>query len=158
VLKGLSPKENREVPPLRYDVVRQLKRDFPGLTIVLNGGLTDWDAIERELEGLDGAMLGRVAYHDPYFLAQAGVRLFGDDAPARSRAEVLRALLPYAEAQLARGVPLRAIARPVLGLYHGCTGGRRVRQILSDAAKLKNAGPELFLEALAAVEPTATPA
>jgi len=158
VLKGLSPKENREVPPLRYDVVRQLKRDFPSLAFVLNGGLTDWDAIGREVEALDGAMLGRVAYHDPYFLAQAGARLFGDDSPARSRTEVLRALLPYAEAQVARGVPLRAIARHVLGLYHGCTGGRRFRQILSDAAKLKNAGPELFVEALAAVEPAAAPA
>ena len=69
VLKGLTPKENREVPPLRYEVVRQLKRDFPALTIVLNGGLTDWDVIEREFGHIDGVMLGRVAYHDPYFLA-----------------------------------------------------------------------------------------
>ena len=74
VLKGLSPKENREVPPLRYDVVHRLKRDFPALTIVLNGGLADWDAIERELAHVDGVMLGRVAYHDPYFLAQADWR------------------------------------------------------------------------------------
>ncbi len=153
VLKGLSPKENREVPPLRYEVVRRLKADFPALTIVLNGGLADWDAIERELAHVDGVMLGRVAYHDPYFLAQADWRGFGDDAPARSRAEVLRALLPYAAAQLARGVPLRAIARHVLGLYHGRSGGRRFRQILSDSAKLSGAGPALFLEALAAVEP-----
>ena len=98
-------------------------------------------------------MLGRVAYHDPYFLAQADWRAFGDDAPSRSRADVLRALVPYAAAQLARGVPLRAIARHVLGLYHGRSGGRRFRQILSDAAKLRDAGPELLLEALAAVEP-----
>jgi tRNA-dihydrouridine synthase A len=153
VLKGLSPKENREIPPLRYEVVRRLKADFPALTIVLNGGLADWDTIEGELAHVDGAMLGRVAYHDPYFLAQADWRAFGDDAPARSRAEVLRALLPYAAAQLARGVPLRAIARHVLGLYHGRSGGRRFRQILSDAAKLRGAGPALFLEAMAAVEP-----
>jgi tRNA-dihydrouridine synthase A len=156
VLKGLSPKENREVPPLRYDVVRRLKRDFPALTIVLNGGLATWDTIEGELAHVDGVMLGRVTYHDPYFLAQADWRAFGDDAPTRSRADVLRALLPYAAAQLARGVPLRAIARHVLGLYHGRSGGRRFRQILSDAAKLKDAGPELFLEALAAVEPAAS--
>jgi tRNA-dihydrouridine synthase A len=154
VLKGLSPKENREVPPLRYDVVRRLKRDFPALTIVLNGGLTTWEAIDGELAHVDGVMLGRVAYHDPYFLAQADWRAFGDDVPARSRADVLRALMPYAAAQLARGVPLRAIARHVLGLYHGRSGGRRFRQILSDAAKLRNAGPALLLEALAAVEPT----
>ena len=153
VLKGLSPKENREVPPLCYDVVRRLKRDFPALTIVLNGGLGNWDAIEGEFEHVDGVMLGRVAYHDPYFLAQADWRAFGDDAQAPSRADVLHAMMPYAEKQLARGVPLRAMARHVLGLYHGHSSGRRFRQILSDSAKLKNAGPELFLEALAAVEP-----
>ena len=153
VLKGLSPKENREVPPLRYEVVRRLKHDFPALTIVLNGGLSDWDAIESELEHVDGAMLGRIVYHNPYFLAQADRRAFGDDGPARSRADALRAMIPYAQAQLARGVALRAIARHVLGLYHGQSGGRRFRQILSDSARLRDAGPELFEEALAAVEP-----
>src|SRR5262245_11584755 len=114
VLKGLSPKENREVPPLRYEVVRHLKRDFPSLTFVLNGGLVDWDTIERELEHVDGVMLGRVAYHDPYFLAQAGARLFGDESPGRRRSEVVKAMLAYTDAQLARGVHLRAIARHVL--------------------------------------------
>jgi tRNA-dihydrouridine synthase A len=158
VLKGLSPKENREIPPLRYDVAHRLKQDFPALTIVVNGGLTRWDAIEGELAHVDGVMLGRAAYHDPYLLAAADWRLFGDDAPVRSRADVLRALMPYAQAQLARGVPLRAIACHVLGLYHGQSGGRRYRQILSDAKKLKNAGPELFEEALAAVEPVAVDA
>jgi tRNA-dihydrouridine synthase A len=154
VLKGLSPKENREIPPLRYEVVRQLKQDFPGLTVVLNGGLVDWDAIQRELEHVDGVMLGRVAYHDPYFLAQAGTRLFDDESPVRSRADVVKAMMEYARSQLARGVHLRAIARHVLGLYHGCSGGRRFRQILSDSGKLRDAGPELFAEALEAVEPT----
>jgi tRNA-dihydrouridine synthase A len=158
VLKGLTPKENREVPPLRYEFVRQLRGDFPALTFVLNGGLSDWDAIEREFAHVDGVMLGRVVYHDPYFLAQADWRAFGDDTPARSRADVLRALIPYAEAQLERGVALRAIARHVLGLYHGKSGGRRFRQILSDSTKLRNAGPELFEEALAAVEPVNTEA
>jgi tRNA-dihydrouridine synthase A len=155
VLKGLSPKENREIPPLRYGVVRRLKQDFPALTIVLNGGLADWATIERELGHVDGVMLGRVAYHDPHILAQADWRAFGDDAPARSRADVMRALVPYAAAQCARGVPLRAIARHVLGLYHGRSGGRRFRQLLSDSKRLANAGPELFVEALRAVEPTA---
>jgi len=155
LLRGLTPKENREIPPLDYDVVRKLKRDFPALTIVLNGGLADWDAIDAELAHVDGVMLGRVAYHDPYLLAQADRRLFGDSAPAPSREAVLHALLPYAAAQLKRGGTLRAIARHVLGLYHGCAGGRRFRQILSDSARLKTAGPELLLEALAAVEPAA---
>jgi tRNA-dihydrouridine synthase A len=153
VLKGLSPKENREVPLLRYEVVHRLRRDFPASTIVLNGGLSDWEAIEREFAEVDGVMLGRVAYHDPYFLAQADWRAFDDTAPARSRADVLRTLMPYAAVQLAQGVPLRAIARHVLGLYHGRSGGRRFRQILSDSAKLRDAGPDLFAEALAAVEP-----
>ena len=153
VLKGLSPKENREVPPLRYDVVHRLKREFPALAIVTNGGLARWDAIDRELACVDGVMLGRAAYHDPWQLAQADWHAYGDEAPARSRADVLRALMPYTAAQLQRGVALRAIACHVLGLYHGQSGGRRFRQILSDASKLKDAGPELFLEALAAVEP-----
>jgi tRNA-dihydrouridine synthase A len=153
VLKGLSPKENREVPPLRYEVVRRLKRDFPSLAFVLNGGLVDWASIEGGIRGLDGVMVGRAAYHDPYLIASADWKLFGDERPVRSRAEVLRALMPYVEAQRRAGTPLRAIARHVLGLYHGQTGGRRFRQILSDSAKLKHAGPELLLEALAAVEP-----
>jgi tRNA-dihydrouridine synthase A len=158
VLKGLSPKENREVPPLRYDVVHRLKADFPALTIVLNGGLADWDSIERELAAVDGVMLGRVAYHDPYFLAQADWRVFGVDAPPRTRAGVFRALIPYVDAQLASGVPLRAIARHVLGLYHGQSGGRRFRRLLSDAGRLRDAGAELFEAALATVEPLAAAA
>ena len=153
VLKGLSPKENREIPPLRPAVVHQLKRDFPALTIVVNGGLADWDAVEKELTVVDGAMIGRAAYHDPYLLAQADWKLFGDATPAPSRSDVIRAMVPYVDVQLRRGVPLRAIARHILGLYHGQSGGRRFRQILSDSTRLSNAGPALLLEALAAVEP-----
>ena len=153
VLKGLSPKENREVPPLRYEVVRRLERDFPHLTIVLNGGLADWDSVERELEHVDGVMLGRVAYHDPYLLAQADARLFGDERKPRTRAEVIEALAAYATTQVAQGTPLRAITRHVLGLYHGQSGGRRFRQILSDAARLRDADATLLIDALAAVEP-----
>src|SRR5688572_9418711 len=155
VLKGLSPKENREIPPLRYAYVRKLKQDFPRLTIVLNGGLADWDTIDREMKDVDGVMLGRLAYHDPYQLAVADWKLFGDDARVRSRAEVVYALVPYVDAQLALGVPLRAMTRHILGLYHGQSGGRSFRRILSDAAKLKDAGSRLLLEALAAVEPQA---
>jgi tRNA-dihydrouridine synthase A len=153
VLKGLSPKENREVPPLRYDVVRRLKRDFPALTFVLNGGVVDWDTAERELEHVDGVMLGRAAYHDQYVLAHADARLFGDEPPARSRAEVLHAMVEYAAAHVGPGAPLRAITRHMLGLYHGQSGGRRFRQILSDAARLRADDTGLLLEALAAVEP-----
>ena len=152
VLKGLSPKENREIPPLRYDVVRRLKRDFPALTIVLNGGLDGWDAIERELAFVDGAMLGRAAYHDPYLLAQADRRLFGDTALAPSRAEIMAALLPYASVQIARGSSLRAITRHILGLYHGVRGGRHFRRLLSDAARLRDADTSLLVDALRAVQ------
>ncbi|MEO8674588.1 MAG: tRNA-dihydrouridine synthase, partial [Casimicrobiaceae bacterium] len=142
----------------RHDVVHQLKRDFPALTIVGNGGLADWADIERELGNVDGVMLGRVAYHDPWLLADADARVFGDARPARSRADIIDALVPYAESQLACGVLLRAITRHVLGLYHGCPGGRHFRRILSDAAKLRDAGPGLLLEAMAAVEPVAAAA
>jgi tRNA-dihydrouridine synthase A len=155
VLKGLSPKENREVPPLRYAYVRELKRDFPALTIVLNGGLTQWDAIEQELGTVDGVMLGRAAYHDPYLLAQADWRLFADERPAPSRAKVVRALADYVDRQVASGTPLRAMTRHVLGLYHGQPGGRRFRQILSDARRLAGGRAEVLLEALAATEPAA---
>ena len=151
VLKGLSPKENREIPPLRYAYVRRLKHDFPRLTIVLNGGLADWDAIDRELQGVDGVMLGRLAYHDPYQLAGVDWKVFGDDVPIRSRAEVVLAFLRYVDGQLARGVPLRAMTRHILGLYHGQSRGRVFRQILSDSSKLK-AGSGVLLEALAVVE------
>jgi tRNA-dihydrouridine synthase A len=153
VLKGLSPKENREVPPLRYEVVRRLKRDFPALAFVLNGGIVDWDTAERELAHVDGLMLGRAAYHDPYLLASADMRLFAEQTAPRSRAEVLRAMADYAAVHVAEGTPLRAITRHMLGLYHGQSGGRRFRQILSDAARLRADDTGLLLEALAAVEP-----
>ena len=155
VLKGLSPKENREIPPLKYSFVHQLKRDFAALTIVINGGIATHDAIARELAEVDGVMLGRVAYHHPYFLAEADAYCFAAGAPQRTRAEVVEALLPYAEAQLASGVSLRAITRHVLGLYHGAPGARAWRRVLSDSVLLKNAGPELLLTALREVEPLA---
>jgi tRNA-dihydrouridine synthase A len=152
VLKGLSPKENREIPPLRYAVVRDLKRDFPALTFVLNGGLVEWESIERELLSVDGVMLGRAAYHDPYLLAEVDRRLFGEREAPRSRAEVVAALMPYVARQLALGTPMRAIVRHVLGLYHGVPGGRRFRQLLSDAARLRDADVSLLDDALRVVE------
>jgi tRNA-dihydrouridine synthase A len=157
VLKGLSPKENREIPPLKYDYVYQLKRDFPTLTIVINGGIVAHDILAVQLQHVDGAMLGRVAYHHPWMLAEAERYVFGDPASApRSRADVVEALLPYAVAQSRQGVPMRAIARHVLGLYHGAPGARAWRRVLSDAALLKNAGPDIFVKALREVEPEMT--
>ena len=156
ILKGLSPKQNREVPPLKYDYVHQLKREFPELTIVINGGIGSHEAIARELECVDGVMIGRAAYHHPWLLAEADHYCFPKDGaapPARSRVEVVGLLLPYVEAQLAQGVSLRSIARHVLGLYHGAPGSRAWRRTLSDEAQLKGSGPELFLRALREVEP-----
>jgi tRNA-dihydrouridine synthase A len=153
MLKGLSPKQNREVPPLRYDYVHRLKRDFPRLTIVINGGFATHETIAAELEHVDGVMLGRAAYHNPYLLAEAEAYAFGIPAPQRTRAQIVEALLPYARDQLAHGVPLRAIVRHVLGLYHGASGARAWRRTLSDSARLEHAGPELLLAALREVEP-----
>ncbi len=158
MLKGLSPKQNREVPPLKYDYVHALKRDFPLLTIVSNGGIATHDAIVRELDSVDGVMIGRAAYHHPWLLAEADRYCFAQDVEvsgARSRERGVEALAAYAETQLGRGVSLRAIARHTLGLYHGRPGARAWRRMLSDEAQLKGAGPELFLRALREVEPEA---
>jgi tRNA-dihydrouridine synthase A len=132
-LKGLSPKENREVPPLRYDFVHQLKQDFPSLTIVLNGGLTQYGVIEQALEqGLDGVMIGRHAYHDPYWLAQADQRLFNDAQPMPAREWVARTMIEYTAKQMAKGVPARSVSRHFLGLFNGLPRARLWRQQLSD--------------------------
>jgi tRNA-dihydrouridine synthase A len=155
ILKGLSPKENREVPPLKYDYVHRLKRDFPELTIVINGGLATHEAIAAELRHVDGVMLGRAAYHNPYLLAEAEEYAFGVASPQRTRSQIVEALVTYAREELQRGVSLRAIARHVLGLYHGASGARAWRRTLSDAALLERADPELFLRALREVEPAA---
>ena len=151
VLKGLSPRDNREVPRLRHAEVHRLKREFAELEIVLNGGVVAWPQAEAALAHVDGVMLGRTAYHDPYLLAEFDRRLFGG-GPAPSRAEIVERMHRYAVAQAARGTPLRAIVRHMLGLYHGRPGGRRWRQLLSDAPRLAANDPELLLDALASTE------
>ena len=155
-LKGLSPKENREVPPLRYDWAYRLKRERPQLQVVVNGGIADTDEVLAHLAQVDGAMLGRAAYHDPYTLHLADAALRGVEP--RPRAELLRALRPYAEDQLGRGVPLRHISRHILGLFHGQPGGRAYRQVLSEGAHLPGAGWDLVERALAATARTAAAA
>jgi len=150
VLKGLSPKDNREVPPLKYDYVYRLKRDFPGLRIVVNGGVNTLDAIGRHLSQVDGVMIGRLAYHDPYVLAQAGVGLFSEPPPSRSA--IIDSMFSYATDQVASGTPLRAIVRHMLGLYHGQPNARLWRRMLSDASSLAANRPGLLLEAMRATE------
>lgn len=131
ILEGLSPKENREVPPLRYEVAAQLKHDFPQLEFVLNGGIKTLDECRNHLQTFDGVMLGREAYHNPYLLAEVDQQLFGAERPVPSRGEVLRQLRPYIERHLAEGGALHHITRHVLGLAQGFPGARRFRQVLS---------------------------
>jgi tRNA-dihydrouridine synthase A len=137
-LKGLSPKDNRHVPPLRYDVAARLKNDFPHLSIVLNGGIESLDDAIAHLRRFDGAMIGRAAYHNPYLFAEADARVFGDPHPVPCRDEVVERLIPYVDRQLASGVRLHGITRHVLGLFHGVAGGRRWRRYLSENIKLSD--------------------
>jgi tRNA-dihydrouridine synthase A len=148
VLKGLSPKDNREVPPLRYAEAHRLKRDFPEVTVVVNGGIRTWREIDEQLQQVDGVMLGRAAYHDPCILVQADQRAYGCAEPAPTREQVVRAMYDYACVEVARGTPLRAIVRHMLGLYHGQPRARMWRQLLSDATALAHNDPGLLLAAL----------
>ncbi|VVP67768.1 tRNA-dihydrouridine(20/20a) synthase [Pseudomonas fluorescens] len=131
ILEGLSPKENREIPPLRYDVAARLKTDFPDLEFVLNGGIKTLEECEAHLQTFDGVMLGREAYHNPYVLAEVDQRLFGSDAPVISRSEALARLRPYIVAHLQAGGAMHHITRHILGLGQGFPGARRFRQMLS---------------------------
>ncbi|GAB3379515.1 tRNA dihydrouridine(20/20a) synthase DusA [Lysobacter fragariae] len=149
-LQGLSPKENREVPPLRYDWAYQLKRERPQLQIVVNGGIATQEEATQHLDHADGAMLGRAAYHDPYVLHRLDVAWFGGEL--RTRAQLLRAYQPYVEAQLARGVPLKHITRHILGLFAGERGGRAFRQVLSEGAHKPGADWSLVEQAIALTE------
>ena len=152
-LKGLSPKENREVPPLRYEWAHALKRERPGLEVVVNGGIADAGLASAQLRQVDGVMLGRAAYHDPWLLHRLDAAWYG--GPLSTRAGLLRAMRPYVEAQLARGVQLKHMSRHWLGLFHGERGGRAFRQVLSEGAHRPGADWSLVEAALA---PTAAPA
>jgi tRNA-dihydrouridine synthase A len=145
-LKGLSPKENREVPPLRYDWAYQLKRERPGLQVVVNGGIADAVEATAHLQHVDGAMLGRAAYHTPYLLHQLDAQWFG--GLHKSRGELLREYRPYVESQLERGVHLKHITRHLLGLFAGQPGGRAFRQVLSEGAHKPGADWSLIEHAL----------
>jgi tRNA-dihydrouridine synthase A len=142
----LSPKENREVPPLRYDWVYRLKRERPDLTVIINGGIAAIDAAQAHLPHVDGVMLGRAAYHEPYLLHRLHNVLYGGaDLP---RDELLQRLRPYAEQQRTRGVALKHIVRHVLGLFHDQPGGRGFRRILSEGAHRPDADWSLVERAL----------
>ncbi|TWO67794.1 tRNA dihydrouridine(20/20a) synthase DusA [Caenimonas sedimenti] len=138
-LKGLSPKENREVPPLRYAMVHRLKQEFPDLVISINGGITSDAQLAEQLQHVDGVMLGREAYHHPWWLAGWDA-LCGDEPPPRSREEVEAAMVGYMERQASSGTPWHSVARHMMGLYNGLPGARRWRQVWSDH-RLKDRPP-----------------
>jgi len=135
-LKGLSPKENREVPPLHYDFVHRLKAEMPDLNISINGGIKTLDQVEEQLQDLDGVMVGREAYENPWFLRDADERIFGDKTPSpyASRKAVLEAYLPYVEKQTAEGCPATILVKHLYGLFTGFPGARKYRQLLSNGA------------------------
>ena len=151
-LQGLSPKENREIPPLDYERVYRLKTARPELTVIINGGIASLDAAAAHLQHVDGVMLGRAAYQDPYILADADGRFFDHSATAAARRDVLMRLVPYIERHIAHGGRLNNITRQVLGLYHGRPRGRLFRRILSEDGMRPGAGPEVLLKALAVAE------
>jgi len=152
-LRGLSPRQNREVPPLRHEIVHRLKGDFPRARFVLNGGLATLADTLQQASGLDGAMLGRAAYHDPYLLAQVDSAVCGDTAPVPSRAEVVMRMAEYLEREHRAGTAPRHVVRHMLGLYQGMRGARRWRRLLSDADLLESTGPRILERALLEVEP-----
>ena len=154
-LKGLSPRENREVPPLRYEMVHRLKADFPTLVVVLNGGQLTLDAAQDAVAGLDGVMFGRAAYHDPWLLAGVDRRVFGTAGPVQTRDEVVARMSGYLRRESARGTAPRHIVRHMLGLYQGMRGARQWRRRLSDAAALERDGPDVLTRAAEIVRPPA---
>lgn len=155
-LKGLSPKENREVPPLDYDIVDRLKAARPDLTIVLNGGLTGLAQAQEALTRVDGVMLGRAAYQDPWVLAGVDAALFGAPNPSAAPQDAVESYKPYLAARLAEGVPLHAMTRHMLGLFNGRPGARLWRRMLSERGVLQGADLSVVDDALAAVSAAQT--
>ena len=150
-LKGLSPKENRDIPPLNYGRVYRLKQAHPNLTIVINGGIEDLAQAEAHLAHVDGVMLGRAAYHTPWLLGRVDSRLFGAADPLETPLDAVEAMKPYISRQLAEGIWLQHITRHMLGLFHGCPGGKLWRRVLSEQASRPGAGVDVVDRALAEV-------
>lgn len=147
-LEGLSPKENRDIPPLDYPLVYRLKQAMPEMEIVINGGIATLNEAAQHLAHVDGAMLGRAAYQNPYLLAEVDARFFGERASPLSRHEVLEAFLPYVQRELAHGTHLHAMTRHILGLFQGQPGARAFRRHISENAPRPGAGIEVIREAM----------
>ena len=131
ILSGLSPKENREIPPLHYDRVYKIKQDFPSLSITINGGFTDANLIQAQLEHVDGVMIGRAAYQNPYILVDTERLIFNKDIRAPTREDILHQFMDYADTQMKQGVNLNSMTRHIIGLYQGQPGARKYRRLLS---------------------------
>lgn len=152
ILEGLSPRENRDVPPLKPEWVYRLKKDFPELTITINGGITSFEEMATHRETLDGVMVGREAYQNPYMLASVDQQLYGCKRPVKERLAIIEEMVPYIESQLSRGVYLSHITRHMLGLYQGVPGARRFRRYISENAHKEGAGVGVLIEAAQQVE------
>ena len=148
-LKGLSPKQNREIPELNYDRVYQLKKDYPQLEIIINGGVTDLTQSQQHLQQLDGVMVGREAYTNPYLLATVDQAIYGSEAPVKSRQKIAEEFLQYVDNELAKGTKLQAMTRHILGLFHGMPGARQYRRHISENAYKPDAGIDVLATALA---------
>ncbi|MEG3694976.1 tRNA dihydrouridine(20/20a) synthase DusA [Vibrio coralliirubri] len=150
-LSGLSPKENREIPPLDYDRAYQIKRDFSDLVIAVNGGITTLEQTKEHLQHLDGVMIGREAYHSPFILAEVDQKIFGLDTPIKKRSQVVEEMYPYIERELSNGASLGHISRHMLGLFQSMPGARQWRRYISENAHKKGAGIEVMQTALAKI-------
>ena len=150
-LKGLSPRENREVPPLNYEIVHRLKAAHPDWPVIINGGIGSIEMAKAHLEHVDGVMMGRAAYQEPWRLLDADPQMFAEPAPVSSAKEAALAFLPYIERELARGTRLHAMTRHMLGLFHAVPGARAFRRHLSTHAVRPAAGTEVLLDALSHV-------
>ena len=150
-LSGLSPKENREIPPLDYDRAYQIKKDFSDLVIAVNGGITTLEQTKEHLQNLDGVMIGREAYHSPFILAEVDQQIFGLDTPIKKRSQVVEEMYPYIERELSNGASLGHISRHMLGLFQSMPGARQWRRYISENAHKKGAGIEVMQTALAKI-------
>ena len=154
ILDGLSPKENREIPPLKYERVYDIKKKFPNLEVIINGGIKTIDECQAHLKHVDGVMLGREAYHNPWLLSEVDSSLYRVDQKNQSRETALRGIYPYIERQLADGQKLSYITRHILGLFHGQYGGKQFRRYISENAHKPGAGLEVLDKALEFVRST----
>lgn len=151
-LKGLSPKDNRDIPPLNYERVYQLKQEFPQLEIIINGGLNDLDTAYAQLERVDGVMLGRSVYHNPWILNDVDQRFYGAPASVRTQSEIVEEMVEYIRKVSTEDIQLKHVTRHMLGMYHGLPGARKWRRLISENACKEDAGVEVLEEAMSGLK------